>query len=65
MSQCAIKQRFAQSHPDSRNISPRKASAAPRDLLNKEYLLIPSTQVVRSEYLGEPRVIGVTAGAKF
>ena len=36
-----------------------------RNLLNKDYLLIPSTQVVRSEYLGEPRTIGVTANLKF
>lgn len=36
-----------------------------RNLLNTDYVLIPSTQVVRSQYLGEPRVIGVTASAKF
>lgn len=42
-----------------------RISVFARNLLNKDYLLIPSTQVVRSEYLGEPRVIGVTAGAKF
>ncbi|OYX17165.1 MAG: TonB-dependent receptor [Sphingomonadales bacterium 32-67-7] len=36
-----------------------------RNLLNKDYLLIPSTQVVRSEYLGEPRTVGATASMKF
>ncbi|CAN5212176.1 TonB-dependent receptor [soil metagenome] len=36
-----------------------------RNLLNKDYLLIPSTQVVRSEYLGEPRTIGVTVNMRF
>lgn len=42
-----------------------RISVFARNLLNKDYLLIPSTQVVRAEYLGEPQVIGVTAGAKF
>jgi iron complex outermembrane receptor protein len=36
-----------------------------RNLLNKNYLLIPSTQTVRAEYLGEPRTIGVTVNGKF
>jgi iron complex outermembrane receptor protein len=36
-----------------------------RNLFDKDYLLIPSTQVVRAEYLGEPRTIGVTVNAKF
>lgn len=36
-----------------------------RNLLNKDYLLIPSTQTVRAEYLGEPRTIGVTFNGKF
>lgn len=36
-----------------------------RNLLNKDYLLIPSVQVVRAQYLGEPRTIGVTAGVRF
>lgn len=36
-----------------------------RNLFDKDYLLIPSTQVVRSEYLGEPRTIGVTVNVKF
>jgi len=36
-----------------------------RNLLKKDYLLIPSTQTVRAEYLGEPRTIGVTVNGKF
>ncbi|MDX3899343.1 MAG: TonB-dependent receptor [Sphingobium sp.] len=36
-----------------------------RNLLNKDYILIPSNQVVRGQYLGEPRIIGVSLGARF
>lgn len=36
-----------------------------RNLLNRDYLLIPSNQVVRGQYLGEPRVIGVSLNGRF
>jgi iron complex outermembrane receptor protein len=36
-----------------------------RNLLNENYVLIPSNQVVRGNYLGEPRIIGVSLGARF
>jgi iron complex outermembrane receptor protein len=36
-----------------------------RNLLNQDYVLIPSNQVVRGQYLGEPRIIGVSLGARF
>jgi iron complex outermembrane receptor protein len=36
-----------------------------RNLFDKDYILIPSVQVVRSQYLGEPRTIGLTAGVRF
>jgi iron complex outermembrane receptor protein len=42
-----------------------RLSVFARNLLDKDYLLIPSTQVVRAEYLGEPRTIGVTASFRF
>jgi iron complex outermembrane receptor protein len=42
-----------------------RLSVFARNLLDKDYLLIPSTQVVRAEYLGEPRTIGVTASLRF
>lgn len=35
------------------------------NLFDKEYILIPSVQVVRAQYYGEPRTIGVTAGIRF
>jgi iron complex outermembrane receptor protein len=43
----------------------RRIAVFARNLLDKDYLLIPSTQVVRAEYLGEPRTIGVTASFGF
>jgi len=36
-----------------------------KNLANTEYLLTPSTQVVLSEYLGEPRTYGVSWGVRF
>lgn len=36
-----------------------------RNLLNQDYVLIPSNQVVLGQYLGEPRIIGVSLGARF
>lgn len=36
-----------------------------RNLFDEDYLLIPSTQVVRGSYFGEPRTIGVSLGAHF
>lgn len=36
-----------------------------RNLLNRDYVLIPSNQVVRGQYLGEPRVIGVSLNGRF
>lgn len=36
-----------------------------RNLFDERYLLIPATQVVRGNYLGEPRTIGVSLGARF
>lgn len=40
-------------------------SAFVRNAFNNDYVLIPGTQVVLSEYLGAPRVIGGTISAKF
>jgi iron complex outermembrane receptor protein len=36
-----------------------------RNLLNRNYVLIPSNQTVLGQYLGEPRIIGVTLGGRF
>jgi iron complex outermembrane receptor protein len=36
-----------------------------RNLLDKNYVLIPSNQVVRGQYLGEPRIIGGSLSARF
>ena len=36
-----------------------------RNLGDTEYLLTPSTQVVLSEYLGDPRTYGVSVGVRF
>lgn len=36
-----------------------------RNLTDKEYLLTPSTQTVRAEYLGEPRTMGVSVTWSF
>lgn len=36
-----------------------------RNLFDIDYLLIPSTQVVRGEYLGEPRRYGVSIQTRF
>ncbi len=40
-------------------------TAFARNLLDKEFLLIPSVQTVRAQYLGPPRVVGVSIGARF
>lgn len=42
-----------------------RLTAFVRNLDNTQYLLTPSTQTVRSEYLGEPRTFGVTAQISF
>lgn len=36
-----------------------------RNALDEEYILIPSVQVVRGQYLGEPRTWGVSLTARF
>ena len=36
-----------------------------RNLFDTEYLLIPSTQVVRAQLLGEPRTLGVSLATRF
>ncbi|SDA35429.1 TonB-dependent receptor [Sphingomonas sp. NFR15] len=36
-----------------------------RNLLNRDYVLIPSNQVVLGRYLGEPRIIGASLSARF
>lgn len=36
-----------------------------RNLFDKDYILIPSNQTVRSQYLGAPRIFGVTGSARF
>lgn len=36
-----------------------------RNLLDKDYILIPSNQTVRGQYLGEPRIIGLSLGGRF
>jgi outer membrane receptor protein involved in Fe transport len=35
------------------------------NLLDRDYVLIPSNQVVLGQYLGAPRTIGVSLGARF
>jgi iron complex outermembrane receptor protein len=36
-----------------------------KNATDRDYILTRSTQVVRAEYLGEPRTFGVTAGVRF
>jgi iron complex outermembrane receptor protein len=36
-----------------------------RNLLNRNYVLIPSNQTVLGQYLGEPRIVGVSLGGRF
>jgi iron complex outermembrane recepter protein len=36
-----------------------------RNLTDEDYLLIPSVQVVRGEYLGQPRTIGLSVSVKY
>ncbi len=36
-----------------------------RNLLDEEYILIPSVQVVRAQYLGQPRSIGLTLTTRY
>jgi iron complex outermembrane recepter protein len=36
-----------------------------RNLMDEDYLLIPSVQVVRGEYLGQPRTIGLSVSVKY
>lgn len=40
-------------------------TAFARNLFDEEFLLIPSVQVVRSQYLGAPRVAGVNVAVRF
>ena len=42
-----------------------RVTAWVKNIADTEFLLTPSTQSVRSEYLGEPRTYGVTCGVRF
>jgi len=42
-----------------------RVSLFARNLFDVNYVLIPSNQVVLGQYLGEPRSIGVSFGARF
>ena len=42
-----------------------RLTAFARNVFNVNYVLIPSNQVVLGQYLGEPRILGVSLGARF